>query len=591
MRIKRRKLNKMSKEYITKLFGIKNCGIGKEVLHPFSSKLIKAKFLEEEDLIVLENLSPSIQELSSQLQENFEALDKDYCFPVISWNNLSCYEIFYLSLVLFVVVTLSFLDSSASSVVCFLLMAFAIVIVIRKNISNVENSFEESLCYGFSHLQASLFSYFKSLRREVLISSSKVSDFGNIHILFNRRYETFDSSTCNENTFVKAKAEKNKVSSAISAFWTETFLLSEILETLRLFNAVNWKELDNIKQQIKLLENNLNLSKNFWLEEKSKIKHLIDSPKSYEKLKTDVTGAVNTLSVKCRLLAYYSVHLQENLVNFGNGENLPFDYVRETCNEIRNHILSCNASLEDVLERTDNLYSTQLGCPVEEKVELDDSKEFNDIKSESVSLTNTHIRLNDLEPHVIQDEVFEAVIEDNQSRSLSFDGDEEWLQNLKQEKQMKKKQKDRCRRVLQEIQPILHRRRQMWEERESKALNRMRNIKDEDESSLNTKESDSGVSSPLEIPNVCFGKGTNSPELKSLVLNEAQDCDDYDSEEERLLVYKRVKRELDEDEERRRQENDTDSEDEEEENVRKELLRKKKSPEVAFESFLRRKLY
>lgn len=317
-------------------------------------------------------------------------------------------------------------------------------------------------------------------------------------------------------SFLLFQAEKSKVSSAISAFWTETFLLSEILETLRLFNAVNWKELDNIKQQIKLLENNLNLSKNFWLEEKSKIKHLIDSPKSYEKLKTDVTGAVNTLSVKCRLLAYYSVHLQENLVNFGNGENLPFDYVRETCNEIRNHILSCNASLEDVLERTDNLYSTQLGCPVEEKVELDDSKEFNDIKSESVSLTNTHTRLNDLEPHVIQDEVFEAIIEDNQSRSLSFDGDEEWLQNLKQEKQMKKKQKDRCRRVLQEIQPILHRRRQMWEERESKALNRMRNIKDEDESSLNTKESDSGVSSPLEIPNVCFGKGKNSPELMSL---------------------------------------------------------------------------
>ena len=94
------------------------------------------------------------------------------------------------------------------------------------------------------------------------------------------------------------------------------------------------------------------------------------------------------------------------------------------------------------------------------------------------SNTNKAVKVIGTKESIIEDEVFEAYIDEEFSLQNNEDSEQDWNDDFwtsdpKEERKKIKSQKEQGKRVLNELKPILSKRRVMWEEREEKALFRM----------------------------------------------------------------------------------------------------------------------
>lgn len=343
-----------------------------------------------------------------------------------------------------------------------------------------------------------------------------------------------------------------------------------------------------VKRETKFLRNNLEYTRSFWLRDRQEE----EKPTSLEEKKKNVYIAIHSLSLHMQAALFRVQDLEnkfesENVSNNFTQDfeqehrnNLPsYEYVREQLYALKTELDSCQGCLEEAEARADRKYGKN-------DSELMPKLEHQHNTSDEVNNALLHdakksvIVLNDIEESVIEDEVFEAYIDEEYKVKQREDCDNDfWTTNNRKERQILKQQKAQGKRVLNELQPILIKRRKMWEQREMAALSRqhtkkaqtlkVESSKDEEDSKgefLNNLDDGSVMPEAQEVRMeqkvweadiLCKSRATGnylqSSQLKDINGCEPlqKDIEEIDSDEERLQEYRKLKHELDEDEKRR----------------------------------------
>ncbi|XP_071525679.1 uncharacterized protein [Panulirus ornatus] len=269
-------------------------------------------------------------------------------------------------------------------------------------------------------------------------------------------------------------------------------------------------------------------------------------------------------------------------------EALPsYEYVKEQLSAIKTELNSCQGCIEEAEVRVDRKYginNSEINPTLEH---LNVSVVQKENTSPEVAKKAT-IVLYDMEEPVVEDEVFEAFIDKEFCDRQREDSDDDfWNTDVRKERRMLKQQKEQGKRVLNELQPILMKRRKMWEQREDIALNRQLakqgvnvDIPQTTEQkhmgpSLKREQALENLSKDIydDKLDICgqdrmeiqkkntssfeniSESHSNSPTLKILSTSDSPEEEEVeDSDEERLEVYRKLKMELDKDEMNRLQE-------------------------------------
>lgn len=338
-------------------------------------------------------------------------------------------------------------------------------------------------CFRISYVGIQCQPLFSSSNIVVVHSSHSASKMG-----FSRGFCASSDRLSKSETlfFSPLKAQRAVVSARASSLLAELFLCFESTRNASVFQTISRGHFDLLHAKIEWLERVLRFSQKAWLHEQPVLKDLLAPPASYKRVELDVVGAVEMLSVRCRVVAYSGTYLKELVAQRWGGQEDPdliLENIRKTCDEIKTELVSCDACVEELRERATNLFGRREGVGRRSEWEKG---------VEEVTATGPEPpppgRVRD---RVVQDEVFEGVAAPSPSEGGGSAAGEPWTRSLRRERRMKRKQRERCRRVLREIQPILQKRREMWIEREAEALRRRG-----ENSEPSPMSNDSGVSSP-----------------------------------------------------------------------------------------------
>lgn len=240
-------------------------------------------------------------------------------------------------------------------------------------------------------------------------------------------------------------------------------------------------EISVLRRETTSLTKHLEYTKSFWLHDRQEeIK-----PISLEEKKKNVYIAIHSLSLHMqaalfRLQALENTFESENIskdysqdLESKKCEDFPsYEFVKKQLNAIKTELDSCQGCMEEAALRVDRKYGVN-NNEINPALEHLDASDIQEKNSSSEVAKNTSIVLYDMEEPVIEDEVFEAFIDqeycDRQREGLD---DDFWNTDIRKERKKLRQQKEQGKQVLNELQPLLIKRRKMWEERASLALNR-----------------------------------------------------------------------------------------------------------------------
>lgn len=229
------------------------------------------------------------------------------------------------------------------------------------------------------------------------------------------------------------------------------------------------------------LRKHLEYTKSFWLQgETNEVK-----PKSFESKKSNVYIAIHSLNLHMQAALFRTQSLEKEFesesnlkdgsadLELDNLDNFPsYECVREQLNALKIELESCQGCLEETEARVDKKYCVYGNDSVPE-FEHNGSDGRVEVSSVPHIGKKPPIVLYDIEEPVIEDEVFEAYVDEEYCDRQKDDfSDEFWNADIRKERQMMKQQKEQGKRVLKELHPILVQRRKMWEGREEVALSK-----------------------------------------------------------------------------------------------------------------------
>ncbi|XP_066961386.1 LOW QUALITY PROTEIN: vezatin-like [Macrobrachium rosenbergii] len=351
----------------------------------------------------------------------------------------------------------------------------------------------------------------------------------------------------------------------ISAVITQVILCAsdvEVFENLDK-NFVSFCFLNGIEKESALLLKHFTYAESFWQKDDE------SQEPSCEEKKSNVYLAIHSLSLHLQA-ALFKIQDLEKKFKFYETKNekdsnlqdlLSYEFVKEQLNLIQSELNSCQGCLDETYARVDRKYSVR---EMEtKKSDLDMPLNVEEDITTSVGTRKAPIPLFDLEEPIIQDEVFEAYVDEEHNNQDRESNDDFWNTSAKEERKKLKQQKEQGKRVISELQPLLNKLREVWEERETAALQRQKTgfqvhsfaapvqltktrtdsinlhsatteIRSEDSSQKlgNEKYHD------LRAVNCSLNKEPGSGNLPSL------ESDDYDSDDERVAVYGNIKEEL-----------------------------------------------
>ncbi|KAG7159562.1 Vezatin-like [Homarus americanus] len=392
----------------------------------------------------------------------------------------------------------------------------------------------------------------------------------------------------------------------VSAVLTELLLcLHKPAMFHKLYSSRNqlfsYKQVFLVSRDTKTLISHLEYTRSFWLQDREEER----KPVSFEEKKKNVYIALHSLSLHMQA-ALFRVQGLENMFESDNSSMIfsqeleqeklkvlpSYEYMREQLDALKTELDSCQWCLEEAEARVDRKYGMNDSVIIPKMEHLDNADKVEDTVS-SQEVKRPAIVLYDMEEPVVEDEVFEAYIDEESCNRQEGDYDDDfWKTNARKERQILKQQKAQGRRVLSELQPVLVKRRKMWEKREMDALNRQ-NVKEAQASNVDgtqteqtrrksdfkkeklldnlTNDSDSSTLKTLEELKIdedveevkiqcdtsCHFLNKNKLSLDCVVQDNEEETD---SDEERLQIYRKIKQELDEDEKTRMRESDEEEE-------------------------------
>ncbi|XP_053639198.2 vezatin isoform X1 [Cherax quadricarinatus] len=384
----------------------------------------------------------------------------------------------------------------------------------------------------------------------------------------------------------------------LSAVLTELLLcihkpvmLTELCDVrCQLFSS---RQVAQVKSKTKYLQNSLEYTRSFWLQDRQEER----KPKSFEDKKRDVYIAIHSLSLHMQSALFRVQDLEnkfenENILsNFSEDleqkqhEVLPsYEYVSEQLNALKTVLSLCQGCLEETEARVDRKYGMN-DSKVIPKLEDQCKTTDDNISSQKEKIPVTVIC--SIEEPVIEDEVFEAYIHQEYSDRQKEDyNDDFWTADIKKERQMLRQQKAQGKRVLNELEPILLKRRKMWEQREMAALSRQHTKKaqvvdvdnskteqqtkcqrpenfddrsdDIPEALQQVKREEEETKERIMCKSIVTDSCIESSELKLIrgCESELENGEEVDSNRERLKLYRKLEQELDEDENRQKKEDE-----------------------------------
>lgn len=280
------------------------------------------------------------------------------------------------------------------------------------------------------------------------------------------------------------------------------------------------------------LETKINYTRSYWLREDTEGE--TTSKVSYEDKKTDVYIAVHSLSLHMQAALY---KVQEMELRFDScdinkvadvGNVPPYELVCEQLAAVKMELESCMGCWEEAQQRIIKKYHMEEDST---ETNLGEGSSLIPNMGEEVSKDNaskkTPIVLFDMADPVIQDEVFEAYIDQEYSARKELDTEDDLLkQSRRAEREKLKRNSAHGKRVLKELQPILVKRREMWERREELAVQRQHQ-------------------DPIDLERLTLQQQEN--QLTDCQNKEkVMPTNPEDSDEERLEDYRRIRRLMDE---------------------------------------------
>ncbi|XP_064118097.1 vezatin-like [Macrobrachium nipponense] len=358
--------------------------------------------------------------------------------------------------------------------------------------------------------------------------------------------------------------------------------------------------LNEIEKESALLLKHFTYAESFWQKDDE------SQEPSCEEKKNNVYLAIHSLSLHLQAALFKIQDLEKKFKFYetknekdGNLEDLlSYEFVKEQLNLIQSELNSCQGCLDETYTRVDKKYSVR---EMEiKKSDLDVPLNVEEDITSSVGTRKAPIPLFDLEEPIIQDEVFEAYVDEDHNNQDRESNDDFWNTSAKEERKKLKQQKEQGKRVISELQPLLNKLREVWEERETAALQRHKtefqvhssaapvqltkittNRINLDSATTEIRSEDSSQKlgnikyHDFRAVNCSLNKEPSSGNVPSM------ETDDYeDSDDERLAVYRKVKEELEKDEKSHMTSPLLDSDDERLEayrKVRKELEIEEKS--------------
>lgn len=250
-----------------------------------------------------------------------------------------------------------------------------------------------------------------------------------------------------------------------------------------MFISIN--QLMHVQKSVKDLSKHLEYTKQFWLRNRTEE----DKP-SLEKKKSGVYLAIHSLSLHMHAFLY-KVQDLENKFQIDESEAVcvekiqkddldalpPYEDVRQQLKVIKAELDSCQGCWEEAVARVDRKYCVN---PDDDDVRgnntqpQDEECSKDEFEPQMLETKKMPIILSEIDEPVVQDEVFEAFIEEEYSAKdyrHQYD-DDLWSADAKKRRLEMKTQKKQGKLVLNELQPILLQRREMWEKRETAALKR-----------------------------------------------------------------------------------------------------------------------
>lgn len=271
----------------------------------------------------------------------------------------------------------------------------------------------------------------------------------------------------------------------MSAVLTELLLcVHEPTMLYKLYDArsqlFSWWQISVVRKDTMSLSKHLEYTKSFWMRNDSDE----TKPKDFEAKAKNVYLAVHSLSLHLQAALFRVQTLEKEFESEStsndipgdreheNFETLSYEYCRKQLNAVKSELDSCRGCFEETEARLDNKYKVHDNTSVP-KVECSNDDITSQLNDKSQLKKKQTIVLYDMEKPVIEDEVFEAVIDQEYCDRKGEDFDDDfWNADIRKERQLMKRQKKQGKRVLNELQPILVQRRKMWEEREMAALNK-----------------------------------------------------------------------------------------------------------------------
>ena len=240
-------------------------------------------------------------------------------------------------------------------------------------------------------------------------------------------------------------------------------------------NFVSSALMDHVTKASDLLSKHFKYAQSFWQKDVD-----VECGVSCEDKKKNVYVAVHSLSLHMQAALYKIQELEKKFKlsepdsfeqnnEEGSLDNLPpYELVKEHLDLIQIELQSCQGCLDETTGRVSRKYAIK-----EEKTDEPLLNRVEDITS-SLPAKKDPIPIFDLGDPVIQDEVFEAYIDEGYDYHNEESDDDFWNIDARKERKKLKQQKEQGKRVLHELQPLLNKLRETWKEREIVALQRQK---------------------------------------------------------------------------------------------------------------------
>lgn len=268
-----------------------------------------------------------------------------------------------------------------------------------------------------------------------------------------------------------------------STILTELILIIENPTHMEIFekDIISVKQLMEVKKSVNDLSNHLEYTRVYWLHNRNEE----EKRQTSENKKNCVYLALHSLSLHMHAFLYKVQNL-ENKFQIEDDEAAciadlqkddldslpPYEDVKQQLQLIKAELDSCQGCWEEAVARVNKKYCVKS----EDALDNISAYIFDENTSESQVLETKKIPivLSEIDEPIAEDEVFEAFIEEEYSAKLDkveYD-DSIWSADAKKRQHEMKHQRKQGKLVLNELQPILKQRREMWEKREIAVLKR-----------------------------------------------------------------------------------------------------------------------